>query len=256
MVTLEDKISIPENLRVEYFFNIDSFRFKDLFEGARYVWDPLAVLEEYVQRKVEELLRVYDFRKDKSAQIDETAKIEEKVYIGKGTRVEPYAVIEGPAIIGENCIIQTKSHIRNNVVIGEYTRVGNTEIKHSILLGGIGPSKKELSHFAHRNYIGHSIIGRKVIFGAAVTTASLRADWSPVVVKVDEKKYNTGLFQFGAIVGDYSTVGCGITLNPGSIIGKNVLMHNIPFFIGFAPSNCEVRPKRRISEYFEIVHNK
>ncbi len=239
-MSLEDKM---KELETEYYFNLSRFKHKALFEDAVYVWDALKKLPNYVATNL---------RPEIKGQVDDKAVVGKDVYIGRGTIVEPYAIIKGPAIIGDNCVIQSKAYIRENVVIGDYTRVGDTEIKHSILLGGDGPKKKELSHLAHRNYIGNSIIGNKVILGAAVTTAALRGDWKEVPVYIEGKKYETGLAQLGAIIGDNTLIGCGITLNPGTLIGQNSRMYDIHHWRGFLPSDKIVKPINYELQY-EII---
>jgi UDP-N-acetylglucosamine diphosphorylase / glucose-1-phosphate thymidylyltransferase / UDP-N-acetylgalactosamine diphosphorylase / glucosamine-1-phosphate N-acetyltransferase / galactosamine-1-phosphate N-acetyltransferase len=244
MTMRDGEDTLEAKLKPEYFFDLSNFEHKELFEGKNYVWEALIALPAYMEKIVPHKLAEYDFRDDSTARIHETAVIGPEVYIGKGTVVGPYAVIEGPTIIGDNNIIQNKAHIRGNVVTGPHTRIGNTEVVNSILLGGIGPKKDQMSHFAHRNYIGYSIMGKGVILGAAVTTASLRGDWKPINVYVEGKKYETGLGQFGVVMGDNSFTGCGLTLNPGTLIGKDCFIHNIHHLkSGFIPSNREVRNK-------------
>ena len=39
-----------------------------------------------------------------------------------------------------------------------------------------------------------------------------------------EKKINTGLKKFGAIVGDGAQIGCNAVTNPGTLVGKNAVI--------------------------------
>lgn len=258
---------LEAKLKPEYYFDLEGFEHKELFDDIEFVWEALDKLPDYMKKILPRKLAEYDFRKDPEAvtsefpvtadsdhaKIHTSAIIGPDVYIGKGTIVGPFSTIEGPTVIGENCVIRPKAQIRGNVLTGNYTRVGNTEVKHSILIGGTGPKRGQRSSFIHRNYIGHSILGKYVSFGAAVTTAALRADRKPVKVELNDKIYNTNLPQFGAVIGDSTLIGCGTTFNPGSFIGKNSVMYNIHHWQNFAPSDSIIRPKNNVEQGYKIT---
>ncbi len=57
------------------------------------------------------------------------------VYIGGSTRVEPGAVIEGPTVIGRNCVIEAGAQVRASIV-GNYTRVsGLAQLSERVVRG-------------------------------------------------------------------------------------------------------------------------
>jgi mannose-1-phosphate guanylyltransferase len=58
---------------------------------------------------------------------DKNTKITGPVYIGSGTIIEDGVCIEGPTVIGANCLIQEKSHIKESI-IGDYTRVSSSTV--------------------------------------------------------------------------------------------------------------------------------
>ncbi len=64
-----------------------------------------------------------------------TIKIEGAVKIGKGTKLKGQAVIRGPVIIGENCLIED-SCIDPYTAIGNGVTVKGTEVSHSIICDG------------------------------------------------------------------------------------------------------------------------
>jgi len=84
----------------------------------------------------------------------ENSVIKGRVSIGKDSIVKDNSVIEGPAVIGEKCIIL-------NAYIGPYTSVGNscqitgTEIENSIVMEG--------TKIANAGKIVESLIGKNVI---------------------------------------------------------------------------------------------
>jgi len=143
--------------------------------------------------------------------------MDDQVYIGKNTIIEPTALIKGPSYIGNNSEVRHGAYIRGNVLVGDDCVVGHaTEIKSSVMLGG-----SKAGHFA---YIGDSILG-KVNLGAGTKLANLKMIDSPVVLNIDNVVYETGLRKFGAIVGDGVETGCNSVTAPGTLLSKNVLLY-------------------------------
>jgi mannose-1-phosphate guanylyltransferase len=57
------------------------------------------------------------------------------VYLGSSTRIEPGAVIEGPTVIGRNCVVEAGARIRATIV-GNYTRVsGLADLSERVVSG-------------------------------------------------------------------------------------------------------------------------
>ena len=66
-----------------------------------------------------------------TALIDESAG---EVRIGQGTKICHGAVIQGPAVIGANCLIGNYAFIRPGTVLSNDVRVGfSTEIKNAVV---------------------------------------------------------------------------------------------------------------------------
>jgi UDP-N-acetylglucosamine diphosphorylase / glucose-1-phosphate thymidylyltransferase / UDP-N-acetylgalactosamine diphosphorylase / glucosamine-1-phosphate N-acetyltransferase / galactosamine-1-phosphate N-acetyltransferase len=54
----------------------------------------------------------------------------------------------------------------------------------------------------------------------------VKLDHTPIsVVGPDGDVVTTGLRKFGAVVGDYSEIGCNSVLSPGSIIGRRCIVY-------------------------------
>ena len=92
-----------------------------------------------------------------------------------------------------------------------------TEIKHAVML-----DDAKAGHFA---YIGDSILGNLTNLGAGTKLANLKIVDTPVSVKVDEKRHDTGLRKFGAVIGDESETGCNSVTNPGTLLGRRCLVY-------------------------------
>jgi len=147
-----------------------------------------------------------------SADIHESVVINGDVTIGENVRIMPNAVIVGPCFIGKNTIVGNNALVRGSSV-GEHCVVGyNTEIKSSILHSHV---------WTHSTYIGDSVIGENVSFGAGCVTGNLRLDEGEIHSHHDEEKIATGLTKFGTAIGRDCRIGIHVGINPGIKIGAS-----------------------------------
>lgn len=157
-------------------------------------------------------------------------EVSENVWIAKSAAVAPTAVINGPCIIDENAEIRHCAFIRGSAIIGKCAVVGNsTELKNCILFDNV-----QVPHF---NYIGDSILGYKSHLGAGAVTSNVKSDKTPVTVKCDDGRIETGLKKFGAMVGDYTEVGCNSVLCPGTVLGRNCTVYPTSCVRGYVKEN-------------------
>ncbi|QSR88719.1 acyltransferase [Methylacidiphilum caldifontis] len=190
------------------FFDLSQTSHPRLFEDAENAWLIIARIKDYLEEILVPGIQ---------GEVSKNSYIGPKVFIGKGTRIYPGAMIEGPAWIGENCQIRTGCFIRQNVIVEEGSVLGNSsELKNSFLF-----KHCQVPHF---NYVGDSILGGHVHLGAGVILSNLKLNGTEVKIKFDGKIYSTGLRKFGAILGDETQIGCNAVLNPGSMLGKKTLI--------------------------------
>jgi bifunctional UDP-N-acetylglucosamine pyrophosphorylase/glucosamine-1-phosphate N-acetyltransferase len=176
----------------------DSFRAGSSFI-VRHPWDLLRANERCVS-----LLSSNDVQ----GEVHPSAVIEGVVHIGKGTRILPGVFIEGNVVIGENCKIGPNCHIRGNTSIGDKCHIGQSvEIKNCLIL-----SKTNVGHLS---YVGDSVLGERVNFGAGTTTSNLRHDGKNHRSMVQGVLVDTGRRKFGAIVGDGVHTGINTSIYPG-----------------------------------------
>lgn len=221
------------------YFALDGSGLEDLFAGNAYVWSALNALEGWLRRCL---------TGRNEGRIMPGAFIGDDVSIGKGTVVEPGAYIEGPTYIGENCQIRHGAYIRGQCAIASGCIVGHaTELKHVIMLPGAA--------VPHLAYVGDSILGRQVNFGAGVKTANLKNDRTEVVIKMGPERIATGLIKFGAIIGDRTQIGCNCVTTPGTLIGPDCLVYPTLMLRGVYPSGRIVK-ERAPSEVAERVMSK
>lgn len=205
------------NITIESLFNLDECFEKSIFDGLQYPWEALARIKPFLLEFAKTLPQDFE-------------RIDEFVWVGKGTKIEKTVLIKGPAIIGYNCELRQCAFIRDNVIIGNECVIGNsTELKNALLF-----NKVQVPHF---NYVGDSILGYKAHTGAGVICSNLKSNGTAVKVRFGEEFIETGLRKFGAMVGDNSEVGCNSVLNPGTVIGKNSIVYPLTPVRGFVPGN-------------------
>lgn len=194
------------NLSKDIFFNLTNFRFSKIFSDMGYVWEVIPKIAKFIDMQFKNKEIKPNFKKGKN------------IYIGEGTIIQEGAVIIGPAIVGNNCLIGHGSLIRENCILGNNVNIGHAvEIKNSVFLNN--------AVAAHLNYIGDSIIGNNVNISGGAILANFRLDKKSVLVRIGDKKIETGLQKFGAIIGDDCNIGVNVVLNPGTILGKNTVVY-------------------------------
>ena len=155
--------------------------------------------------------------------------IEGAVWIHPTVKLPPQATIIGPAWIGAKTEIRPGAFLRGNVIVGEGCVLGNAcEFKNCVLMDNV-----QVPHFS---YVGDTIMGSGSHFGAGVICSNLRLDQQPIVVRIEERVFETGLRKFGAIVGEQAEVGCNAVLNPGTLLGRRSLITPTLAFSGYLPA--------------------
>jgi len=191
---------------------------KDLFEGKTYPWEVLPEIGDFILKLGETL------------PADEYDKVGENVWIAKSAKVFESAYIHGPAIIGKDAEVRHCAFIRGSAIIGKNCVIGNsTEVKNSIIFDEV--------QIPHYNYVGDSILGFRSHLGAGAITSNVKNDKSNVEVNFALGKMDTKLRKFGAIVGDFSQIGCNSVLNPGTIIGRNCSIYPLSNVRGLVNEN-------------------
>ena len=148
----------------------------------------------------------------------EVSVLGDRVVIGKGTRIQPGAVIEGPVWIGEDVLIRPGAYIRGGSWVGDGSVVGaNTELKRAVLLPG--------AKAPHLSYVGDSIVGAGVNLGAGTILSNFRHDGSEIEIPTDEGRVATGRRKLGAVLGDGVKTGCNCVLSPGVVVGRETRIY-------------------------------
>lgn len=172
---------------------------KEKILGCVYPWNLLEINEWVVGGLSENEI---------SGEIHPSAVIEGFLKLGAGSKILPGVFIEGNVVIGENCKIGPNCYVRGNTSIGNGCHMGQSvEVKNSIIL--------DRTCVGHLSYVGDSILGEGVNFGAGTIVSNLRHDGENHRSRVGDEWVDTGRRKFGVIVGDHVHTGIGTLIYPG-----------------------------------------
>ena len=139
------------------------------------------------------------------------ADLRGSVVVEEGAEIDAGVVIEGPALIRSGASVGPNAYVRGATVLGEGAKVGHAvEVKNSLLMAG--------ATVGHLSYVGDSVLGRDVNFGAGTNVANLRHDDEPVRVRVKGESTSTGRRKFGVVCGDEVKTGIDTNLNAGVVL--------------------------------------
>jgi bifunctional UDP-N-acetylglucosamine pyrophosphorylase/glucosamine-1-phosphate N-acetyltransferase len=141
-------------------------------------------------------------------EVSAAASIDGDVVVESGATVKPGTVLEGPVLVRSGATVGPNAYVRGATLIDEDATVGNAvEVKNSVV-------GKDTS-VSHLSYVGDSVLGRHVNFGAGTVVANRRHDEAPVRVTTKGERVSTGRRKFGVVVGDDVHTGIDTNLNAG-----------------------------------------
>ncbi len=168
----------------------------------------------------------------------------DRICIGKGVKLYPGCVLEGPLVIGDDSEVRPGAYLRGGVWIGAGCVVGtNVEMKRAILLDG--------AKAPHLNYVGDSILGSGVNLGAGTILSNFRHDGGEIVVPRGAERVPSGRRKLGAVLGDGVMTGCNCVLHPGCVVGAGTQLYpGIMLRPGFYPAHrmIKLRQEQEIVE--------
>lgn len=204
----------------------------DLFDLSQ-VTDPIARLLD-VARPWEALARLDTLGSglldDRRGRVHASAVITGPLVMEEGAEIGPYAYLEGPVYLCAGAIVGHAAYLRGPVVLGPGAKVLHTsEVKRSIFLAG--------ARAPHFNYVGDSVVGAGVNFGAGVKVANYKVFGGEISAGGDR----TGQRKLGCIVGDGVSIGCNAVLAPGTIIGRRSVVYHGATVRGTIPADSVVK---------------
>jgi len=167
--------------------------------------------------------------------------IGDRIVIGKGTRIGPGTVIEGPVWIGEEVSIRPGAYLRAGCWIGDGAVVGaKTEVKRGIFFPG--------ARAPHLNYVGDSVLGAEVNLGAGTILSNFRHDGGEIHLPAGGGRLATGRRKLGAVLGDRVLTGCNCVLNPGTVVGRETQIYpGAVLRPGLYPAKSLVKLKQKVA---------
>lgn len=204
-----DYLEIPLNSAIWY---LQSEKEKKvLINPIKYPWDLHYVIQKILQDEVTHVSISPNASIAKSAVIDGPCIIEDDVTI------DDFCKIKGPTYISKDSFIGMSSLIRN-CMMGDKTRIGfNCEIARSYLLGS--------DKISQQNIIVDSIIGENVWFGAYAATLNALSTKQKISYEIEKgKSIDTGIYRFGALVGNNCTISTSVIIMPGRHIQANTFV--------------------------------
>lgn len=158
-------------------------------------------------------LESLDARRD--GRVHPDADLRGTVVVAPDATVNAGVVVDGPAFVGRGATVGPNAYVRGATYLGPDVHVGHAvEVKNSVLLAGASAG--------HLTYLGDSVVGRDVNFGAGTVVANLRHDGAAVRVATTEGRLSTGRRKFGIVAGERAKTGidasvdAGVTLGPGA----------------------------------------
>ena len=180
--------------------------YKGYWQPVKFPWHVLDLMEHFLANCGEGELQI-----DPSAEIAQTAIIRGNVTIAANAKVFDNAVIQGPAYIGEGTIVANNALVRGSI-LGERCVVGySTEVARSF----IGDDC-----WFHTNYIGDTVMGDNISFGAGAICANLRLDEA----EIKSAGQPAGRNKLGPILGGNIRIGVQTSLMPGVRIGSGTMI--------------------------------
>ena len=193
------------------FFDLQGFAHGELFANGEPVWAALGT-------RLDEYLAAWSEWTDPATLPAGVHVLDGPVAIAPGCRIEPGAVLRGPLIVGAGTEIRTGAYLRGGVVVGAGCVVGaHSEVKRAILLDG--------AHAPHQNYVGDSILGRRVNLGAGTILSNVKNVGVEVTFPCEGRTEHTGLRKFGAVLGDGCRTGCNTVTNPGVLMAPGCVTY-------------------------------
>lgn len=149
--------------------------------------------------------------------VSDDAELDDSVVVEEGATVRSGVVVEGPALIQSGATVGPNAYVRGASLVGPNAKIGHAvEVKNSVLMDG--------ATAGHLSYVGDSVVGRDVNFGAGTQVANLRHDGGDVKMTVKGDRVSTDRRKMGVVVGHDTKTGinssldAGVVFSPGSTV--------------------------------------
>jgi bifunctional UDP-N-acetylglucosamine pyrophosphorylase/glucosamine-1-phosphate N-acetyltransferase len=143
--------------------------------------------------------------------VHEQAELRGPVIVEAGAAVDAGVVIEGPTLVCSGAEVGPNAYLRGATLVGPDAHVGHgVEVKNTVLMAG--------ASVPHLSYVGDSVLGESVNFGAGTQVANLRHDGADVKMTVKGERVSTGRRKFGVVAGPGAKTAVNTSLNAGVVL--------------------------------------
>jgi bifunctional UDP-N-acetylglucosamine pyrophosphorylase/glucosamine-1-phosphate N-acetyltransferase len=143
--------------------------------------------------------------------VSDDAELHGDVVVEEGAEVRSGVVVDGPAYVAAGASVGPNAYLRGATLLCADSKVGHAvEVKNSVLFEG--------ATVGHLSYVGDSVLGRDVNFGAGTKVANLRHDGSDVRMTVKGERTSTGRRKMGVVCGDEVKTAINSSLNAGVVL--------------------------------------
>lgn len=203
----DDRYEVALDTLIQKGTTMQAIGYDGYWQPVKFPWHVFEVARYFFEQAPKDIAN--------SAQVDPSATIQGDVIIDENAKVLAGATIVGPAYIGKNSVVATNALVRD-AYLGERCVVGfSTEVARSVFGDDV---------WTHSNYIGDSVIGSNVSFGAGTITGNLRFDEQNIQVSIGKGKVDSGTGKLGLITGDNIRVGVNTSFMPGIKIGSDSII--------------------------------
>ncbi|MDM8527581.1 hypothetical protein QUF58_05145 [Anaerolineales bacterium HSG24] len=155
------------------------------------------------------------------------------VVVGKGTRIDPKAIIQGPTIIGNNVTIEAGAVINASVIGDDVTIMQGVQLLVSVVGDGsymgfraalLQTTLMENSLVAQNTCLQLSVVGRDTFIGAGNTFTDVNLLAKPLKVIHKGKLEEVGMPVLGGCIGHNCRIGSGHVFYPARTIDSDVVL--------------------------------
>jgi glucose-1-phosphate thymidylyltransferase len=188
----------------------------DFWMDIVYPWDILTVNEVLMNH----------LSSSKSGEVEKGVITKGPVVIGEGSKIYSGSYLVGPVIIGENC------EIGPNAVVFPSTTIGNNSVVHPFCELRNCVLMDDVTVGSHSR-VSNSIVGRGSSMESTFSTLL-----GPAKMEVEDELIK--MDGIGTILGEYTSVGSNVVVDPGIIIGRNCTIGSLKEISKNIPSKSVV----------------
>jgi bifunctional UDP-N-acetylglucosamine pyrophosphorylase/glucosamine-1-phosphate N-acetyltransferase len=155
--------------------------------------------------------KLADLERRVEGDVSDDAELNGPVVVEEGATIRSGVVVEGPAYVAAGASVGPNAYVRGSTLVCRDAKVGHAvEVKNSLLAEG--------ATVGHLSYVGDSLLGPAVNFGAGTKVANLRHDDADVKLTVKGDRVSTGRRKMGVVVGRDTKTGINSSLDAGVVL--------------------------------------